>query len=136
MEKELKLKEGVEETLKLLNSKSIELGVLSARNQAFLEHELGKLGIASLFQSIIGEKDIYEDGTRTEKNTDRLIKAMGIKENTSVLYVGDMVMDIEIARSHGFISGVIPSGWQSKQKLLEAKPDFVFEKFSDIKKIL
>jgi phosphoglycolate phosphatase-like HAD superfamily hydrolase len=132
-EKELKLKSGVVDTLRFLKSRGIILGVLSARNQEFLTSELHKLGIAELFEAIIGEKDIYEDGTRTEKNTDRLILKMKIKDNSKVLYIGDMVIDVEIARSHGFVCGVMPSGWQSKEKLLDKKPDYVFEGFDDIK---
>ena len=111
------------------------IGILSSRNIDDLTDELIKLEIFSMFDVVIGESSIIEDGVRAEKQTERLIERLEITDPSKVLYVGDMVPDIKIARKYRFVSGVVTYGWQSKEKLLAEKPDYVFEKFTDIKRI-
>ncbi len=131
----LKLNEGVIETLDFLKSRRIVTGILSSRNIDDLTDELIKLEIFSMFDVVIGENSIIEDGVRAEKQTERLIERLEITDLSKVLYVGDMVPDIKIARKYGFKSGIVTSSWQTREKLLAEKPDYVFEKFTDIKSI-
>jgi|GEM_PF-2116208 len=132
LEKELRLKDDVVEVLTELKKKGFTLGVLSARNTEQLKLDLSKLKVAHFFDAIIGEESIYHDGTRLEKDVKSLVHRLKIKEPGSVLYIGDMVIDIKIARKEGFLSGAITGGWQSREHLIAEKPAHFFENFKEI----
>jgi HAD superfamily hydrolase (TIGR01549 family) len=132
---ELKLNSDVVETLKFLKDKGIRLGVLSSRNVVALKKELTEFGISEYFDAIIGTEDLYKDGLHEKKKGHEIKKEMGITDACNVLYVGDMVIDIKTAREHNWKCGVLPHGWQSKEKLVAAKPDFTFNRFSDIQNL-
>jgi phosphoglycolate phosphatase len=136
LKKELRLAEGVSETLAELKKRNIIIGVLSSRNIQDLTRELKLLGIYSLFDVVVGEPDISKDGNQSRKKADVVIEKLNIADPSSVLYVGDMTFDIKTARDNGFASGVVFGGWQSRERLLNAKPDYVLEKFSDVLKIV
>lgn len=131
----LKLYSGVRETLELLKKNSITLGVLSSRNDEDLLSELQTLGIAGFFDAIVGEDNITQDGIRSKKKTDKIIEGLSITEPKHTLYIGDMIPDIHNARSCGFKSGIITTGWQSKERLIKENPDFVFDSFQKIKEL-
>jgi phosphoglycolate phosphatase-like HAD superfamily hydrolase len=129
----LKLRPHTEDILKYLREKGMKLGVLSSRNIKDLRDELKQAKIHDLFHAVIGEDHLYTDGTQAEKNTHRLINELGITEPTQVLYIGDMIPDIRIAREYGFASGVIAGGWQSEKRIKTESPDYFFNSFLEIK---
>lgn len=131
--KELNLNESVKETLEFLKSKGISTGLLTVRNKDDLHNELSSLGITDHFDVIIGEDHLHKDGIEAKKRTEEMIEKLNIKDPKQVLFVGDMIIDIKTARENGFVSAVVPNGWQSKERLLAEKPDIVFNKFSEIK---
>lgn len=132
--RELCLHKGVREILDLLRKLGIVLAVLSSRNVEDLNEELIRLGIKDNFALVIGEENVNLDGVRAGKRTDRLIEGLGITNNADVLYIGDMVQDVRLAKEHGFMSGVFTKGWQSPERLSAEKPDHIFDSYKDIQR--
>jgi phosphoglycolate phosphatase-like HAD superfamily hydrolase len=135
IDKELRLADGVAATLAELKKRNIVIGVLSSRNIQDLTRELKLLGVYPLFDVVVGEPDISMDGNQSKKKADVVIEKLKIAKPAEVLYVGDMTFDIKTARDNGFAAGVVFGGWQSRERLLNAKSDYIFEKFSDILKL-
>lgn len=133
--KELRLADGVAEVLAELKKRNVIIGVLSSRNIQDLTRELRLLNIYSIFDVVVGEPDINKDGNQSKKKANVVIEKLNIADNSEVLYIGDMTFDVKTARDNGFASGVVFNGWQSRERLLKAKPDYQFEKFSDILKL-
>lgn len=65
------------------------------------------------------------------------IKDEGLKGN-EVAYLGDMKKDAAVARDAGCISILINHkiSWSSDKELIDAEPDFIITKFSDLQKII
>jgi len=129
----LRSREQVRTTLQFLKEKGIKLGLLSSRNIEDLTNELKQLKIYDIFDAVVGEDHIHEDGTKAEKKTDRLISLLGIENSSQVMYVGDMIQDIDIAKEHGFVSGAIIGGWQSSTRLQAKNPDHLFNSYSELR---
>ncbi|MFH1307513.1 MAG: HAD-IA family hydrolase [archaeon] len=55
-----------------------------------------------------------------------------------VMYVGDRIADIKLARNLGIIGAVVSGkcAWNSRKELIEAEPDFIVEDIVDINQIL
>jgi phosphoglycolate phosphatase-like HAD superfamily hydrolase len=48
------------------------------------------------------------------------------------LFIGDMVVDIETARSAGVPVIVLPTGSHTPQQLKRGRPDLILKRFSDL----
>ncbi|MCK5026259.1 MAG: HAD family hydrolase [Nanoarchaeota archaeon] len=131
----LRLRKYARETLQFLKQRGVKLGLLSSRNIEDLTNELRQVGIYELFDAVVGEDHIHEDGIKSEKKADKLIHLLGIADASKVLYVGDMIQDIDIAREQGFISGAITGGWQSSRRLEEKNPDYLFNSLNEIQSL-
>jgi phosphoglycolate phosphatase len=129
----LKLRVHTADTLRYLREKDFKLAILSSRNIKDLTDELRQTKIYDLFHAVIGEDHLHQDGTRAEKKAGRLIKELSIIDPAQVLYIGDMIPDIRIAREYGFVSGVIAGGWQSEKRLRAEAPDYFFNSLLEIK---
>jgi len=126
----------IRELLEFLKAKGVRLGVLSSRNENALKEELAALGIGTFFEAIVGEKGLAQGAHRAEKETRELIAKMRLTKPEEVFYVGDTTADIKVARDHGFISIVVTNGWQTKERLLAMKPDFVMKDIEGLRKIV
>jgi phosphoglycolate phosphatase len=67
---------------------------------------------------------------------DKLIKKYGLKKD-EVVYIADMVKDIDIAREEGIkiISIISKFAFDPAKKVLKAKPDFVIRNFNSLIKL-
>lgn len=129
---QLRLADGAQETINYIKKLGVKLGILSARNVWDLSDELVRLGVHDLFDVIIGEKYLIDDGSKKNKNGHQVIERLGITAPENALMVGDMTADISVARTFGFRSGVVTYGWNSKHRLEAANPDYIFDTFKDI----
>jgi len=123
------------EALQYLKNKGVKLGVLTVRWLNHLEKELKHLGIHDFFDAIVGETDALKDGTKKDKKGREIIEKLGITNPAEALFIGDVVIDVDNARQFGFRSGVFTLGWNSKDRLIERKPDYVFDSYEDILKL-
>ena len=81
-----------------------------------------------------------DDVSASRPNPDMIFLAMkkfGIDDPKKVLKAGDSAIDIEEGKNAGcgIIIGVL-SGAQTRNELEKAKPDYIFERISDVEKIL
>ena len=91
------------------------------------------LKIEKYFNKIIGgEHFIFK-----EHIIKKIMKEKKLKKS-EVIYIGDRAGDSEIARKAGCLSIIIANScsWNSKDKIIGSKPDFVVSSLDGLKKIL
>ncbi len=130
------LREGVKETLTALKDRGAKLAINSLYEKSIIEEEMRRLGIFDLFDAVHAPTGLVNAGTRPDKDMASLQEELGITAEDTVLFVGDMIVDIETARTHGFVSVALTNGWTSTTRLEAAKPDHLLDDFSKILDIL
>lgn len=106
--------------------------ILSNNSTNFIEEVL-KSWNCDFFDEVYGAEKLESKYERFENILDKYkIKA---KE---VIYIGDMVTDVKLAKEVGCISVAIshPASWSSKKDILNAKPDHIITSFKDLNKII
>jgi phosphoglycolate phosphatase len=120
----------VAETLAALHARKIPLAVCSNKPVQYTRILVAQLGIAPYFAEVLGP----EDAARPKPAPDMLL--VGLKrlnvEPQGALYVGDMTVDIQTARAAGVPVWVIPTGSDTLQALVAAKPDRILRRFSEL----
>lgn len=125
-----KLLPEVADSLLQLHARKIMLAICSNKPVQFTRLLVQQLGIAPFFSEVLGP----EDAPRPKPAPDMLLAALKrLKvEANEAMYVGDMTVDIETARSAGVSVWVIATGSESVEKLLTAKPDRILSRFSEL----
>ena len=124
-----KIYSGVKEVLKTLKEKQVKMFVLSTHPQKEILKEIEEYELGDMFEKIYGSVQDKRDILT------KLIEENNLDKN-EIIFVGDMVHDIEAAKSVGIKIAVVSYGYDSKEKLEEHKPDFILNKFEDIKKLI
>lgn len=112
---------GAAESLATLSQRGYRLGICSNKPVAFTRELVRILGVDSYLCLLLGPEDVG----RPKPAPDMLLAAlprMGLAAH-QVLYIGDMVVDIETARAAGLCVWVVATGSDSADKLDGAKPD-------------
>jgi len=115
---------GALEALRELHGKGLKIAVLSAKSQDFLKQECAEFG----FGGFIGTLETHFD---KRKGVNGLVEKLGAKKS-EVVFVGDMVHDVETARHGGIISVAVLNGHNSRERLLQAKPDYCIESIGEL----
>ena len=125
---------GVAKTLRELKDASFRLGICSNKPAAFTRQLVEILGLTGLVDAVVGP----EDAPRIKPAPDMLLAILSrlAVVPTQALYVGDMVVDVETARSAGVTVWVIPTGSDSKETLAKASADRLLGDFSEIAALL
>ncbi len=131
--KQAKLVPGFKEDIFYLRSKGIKIALLTTRNKVDLYNELDFYDIKHCFDIIACGTVLHKDGTSSSKDVDKISKAWNILDPSEVLHVGDMDIDVRLAKEHGFVAGVVLGGWNSEKRLRAENPDKVFCSFSEIR---
>ena len=119
----------VKNILEDLYNKNVKMVVLSSHPQKELTKEAKIYGVDKLFISINGS--IHD---KREKIKDIILQNNFSLENT--IYVGDMIHDIEAAKTVGIRIIAVTYGYDSEDKIKKAKPDFVIDKPEEIMEII
>ena len=117
------------ETLEWLAKNRFRIFVLSSHNQEFVDAEIKKYKVghaiefakASVENKVFGMKQLLEE------------KKISPRE---AVFVGDMLHDIETAKKNSVKSIAVLTGYDSKEKLLKAKPDFIIKDLRELKKVI
>ena len=120
--------DGVLEVIQELNKKGIQLFVVSSDYKSKIISEAKEYKIFHFFKEIIFE--IHEK----EHALLKLIKKHNLDINQTI-YVGDTSGDIYAGKKAGLKTAGISWGFQNKEKLAQAKPDFLIDDIKEIKKI-
>jgi 2-phosphoglycolate phosphatase len=121
---------GAAEVLSALHAAGKRLGLCSNKPRLFSKQLLQHLGIADLFDVVLGPEDV----ARPKPAPDMLVTALerlGLSAER-VLYVGDMTVDIETARAAGVAVWVVPTGSDSRAALESAGPDRIVESLHEL----
>lgn len=120
---------GIKESLEFLRNKGVKLTVLSYHLQGEFEKDIEDWG----FQNFFIDKEINVKNKKWA--IARLMKRNNfIPEET--VYFGDMVLDIKAGKKAGVKTVAVSWGYQSREKLKKAKPDFLIDNPSEIKRII
>ncbi len=120
----------VPETLKQLGRMDIKMAVTSNKPSLFSKGILEKLKLCSHFLSVLGPMDVPNPKPYPDM-VFKAIEEIGLSIN-EVVYVGDMVIDIQTCRNAGIPSWVIASGSQTEEELRAGSPDVILENFLQI----
>jgi phosphoglycolate phosphatase len=125
---------GVEEALRAIKRAGFLLGVCSNKPVAFTRALLDYFGIATLFDAVLGPEDVARP-----KPAPDMLRAALARLNVpapAVIYIGDMVVDIETARGAGVCVWSVATGSDTTEALEEARPDRLLLGLSELPALL
>lgn len=126
---EPKLYPHVSQTLNKLKTKGIKMALLSSHPQTKLEKEIKNYGLKDYF--------IAETGSVHDKR--EVILGMMGKYNFNkreTAYIGDMTHDIEAGKKAGVITIAITWGYEDREKLMLAKPDYMIDNLKELENLM
>lgn len=120
----------VVKTLSALQEKGVKMSVASNKPSDYTRKILRHLELEMFFSHSFGPEQVQ----KTKPDPAMLWELMDQMkvEPRHVLYVGDMLMDIQTARNAGVDVAVIPSGGNSREELATGSPDYLLDGISDV----
>ena len=112
-----------------LKNNNFKLGIVTSNSKKNVLLFLGQWNIKGI-DFIYSEKNLFGKG-KVLKN---LIRKQNLKKD-SVIYVGDEVRDIEAAHMAKIKVIAVDWGFNSKERLIKAKPDFLISEPKEILRI-
>lgn len=131
--KKFKVISGVIETLNEIKSKGIKIAVISCMKKKEVKEILSILKFKE-FDIIYGLED-YKLKRPNPKGLNMIMKKLKVK-SSEVIYVGDSVADIQMAKNAKIKSVAVKTGLQKNSFLKKENPDFLIKSFKEIKKII
>ena len=108
-----KLHSNTEKVLADICSYGVTQCILSASEMSLLQSQMSEFCIGGYFDEVLGLSDIY-----AKSKVDIGLDYMARKNTTNALLIGDTIHDYEVATALGVDCVLIPSGHQSREKLL------------------
>lgn len=130
----VKLFSGVSETLAALREKEVPMAIATSRNRESLDEIMRRHGLSDSF----GFVATVNDGYAHKPAPDMVFAALnrfGVRADEA-LVVGDTTFDLEMGRRAGCRTCGVTYGNHSRDMLLTAAPDFLIDKFVDIKDVV
>ncbi len=130
MREHTRLLPGAREAVEALKRSGRRLAVCSNKKVAFTRALLDSLGLAPLFDAVLGPDDV----PRPKPAPDMLLAALrrlGAAPGEA-LYVGDMDVDVQTARAAGVAVWVVPTGSTDRATLEAARPDRIIEGLGEL----
>ncbi len=127
---ESKVLDDVEATLDALAALGVTMAVCTNKPTVFSKKILDFLRLAPHFRAIVGP-DLAGARKPDGRHVLRTLEEAGCSK-AAALFVGDMPIDVAAARAGGIDVAVVTTGSSSIQQLMEARPDHVLERFSDL----
>lgn len=125
---------GVIETLEVLRSQHIKLGVVTTKMSKSVTMGLTLTGLDQYFETVI----TYDDVTNPKPHPEPVIKAMKEldADPLSTLMVGDNYHDIESGKNAGVSTAGVAWAFKGKERLLEYNPTYMLEDMRDLLEIV
>lgn len=117
-------------TLSALQEKEVKMSVASNKPSEYTRRILRHLQLQSFFSHSFGPEQVKK--TKPDPAMLRELMDQMRVEPRQVLYVGDMVMDIQTARNADVDVAVIPSGGNSREELASGSPDYLLDEISQL----
>jgi phosphoglycolate phosphatase len=125
-----RLYDGIVDLLVELKGRGAKLGVLSNKPDALTLKTIEGLGVAELFDSVIGQRD--DLAPKPDPAGARSIQRVFGLEAGRILYVGDTATDMETARAAGFRSIGALWGFRTAKELRDHGAEFLVAKPAEI----
>jgi 2-phosphoglycolate phosphatase len=125
---------GVADTLAALHAAGLMLAVCSNKPVGFTRDLLRYLGVADNFTVVLGPEDVPRPKPAPDMLQEALRRLAVPREE--VLYVGDMVVDIDTARAAGVRVWVVATGSDEPATLRAARPERLLTRFGELAKEL
>lgn len=129
----VKLYPEVVEVLEMLKSKGIKMGIVTHLPTFAISQHLDVFGVKDFFDSVVAFEDTDEHKPSAKPLLIALSK-LNIEPSDSV-FVGDMIQDILTGKRAGVKTVAVireKNPYQTKEKLLEYKPDYLISNLSEI----
>jgi phosphoglycolate phosphatase len=121
-------------TLDALSTLGVAMAVCTNKPTAFSKKILDFLDLSVHFRAIVGP-DLAGARKPDRRHVLRTLEEAGCSTD-SALFVGDMPIDIAAARASGIDVAVVTTGSSSYQQLVDASPDHVLGRFSDLVRLV
>ncbi len=107
--------------------------VVSNSLKEFIFPVIKRLRLKNYFSEVYGAEDFDDKGEFISEYLERRQIS-----GRDVIYIGDRVADIEVARKAGCYSLIVSGrcAWDSRKDVVQAKPDFIIYDFSSLKEVL
>jgi phosphoglycolate phosphatase len=125
---------GAAEVLRRLHGHGFRLGVCSNKPVDFTRELLAYLRVNDCFDVVLGPEDV-EHPKPAPDMLQVAMKRLGASPG-EVLYVGDMVVDIQTAHAAGVAVWVVATGSDEKGALDRARPERVLHDLAEIPSLL
>jgi phosphoglycolate phosphatase len=112
---------GALQLLTMVKRANKKIGLCSNKPRDFSQALLAHLGVADLFDVVLGPEDVASPKPAPDMLLAALTRLGLLKER--VLYVGDMTVDIQTARAAGVCVWIVATGSDDRQTLIDANPD-------------
>ncbi|KFD24342.1 phosphoglycolate phosphatase [Yokenella regensburgei] len=120
----------VAETLGVLHAKGLPLALVTNKPTPFVAPILEALGIAHLFDVIIGGDDVQNKKPHPEPLL--LVAERLSVAPSSLLFVGDSRNDIQAAKAAGCCSVGLTYGYNYGESIELSEPDYIFDRFDEL----
>ena len=130
-----RLVSGVAETIPELARRGLKLAVCSNKRVWFTRELVRALGLADHFAAVLGPEDV---GGRSKPDPAMLHEGLARTGATAAtaVYVGDMAIDVHVARAAGLPVWLVPGGAAGKESHTAAGPDRVLTGFAELRELL
>jgi 2-phosphoglycolate phosphatase len=125
---------GAADALRILHQRGLRLGICSNKPVAFTRELVAYLGVASYLDVILGPEDVPQPKPAPDMLREALARLDLPAED--VLYIGDMVVDIQTARAAGVQVWVVPTGSDEVETLKKAQPDRLLKDLHQLGELL
>lgn len=125
---------GAASSLRALRRAGKNIALCSNKPRLFSDELLVRLEIAEAFALVLGPEDV----ARPKPAPDLILTALDrLKlKPERVLYVGDMVVDIQTARGAGVDVWIVPTGSDSLETIAAGKPDRLLQSLEELVPLL
>lgn len=130
-----RLMPGVAEAIPELARRGLKLAVCSNKRVAFTRELVAGLGLSPYFVAVLGPEDV---GDRAKPDPAMLLEGLARVGATAatVVYVGDMAIDVHVARAAGLPVWLVPGGATGKESPAAAGPDRMLTGFEELLDLL
>jgi 2-phosphoglycolate phosphatase len=121
---------GIFDALAALHRDGVKLAVCSNKHVQFTKLLVREKGLAEFFAAVLGPEDV----AAPKPDPAMLLEAMKRlgADRAETVYVGDMTIDVEVARAAGVPAWIVLGGASPRETLEAMKPDRLLNRFDEI----
>lgn len=128
---------GVKRLLDALSKGDYMLALYTGDSPGIVKSVLAVTKLDNYFKLVVSSNEAENRVGMARLAVERAMKLSGTRfENTDVVIVGDSIHDIECGKQLNALTIAVATGSHSKSRLLQSKPDFLFQDLRDYQGVL